>query len=154
MARVTAEKRAELESFWRSHHEGWQASDLNQREYCELHGLPLKRFGNWRAQFRDEETAAKANLLWRVAEGLDMCLDTCLTGKLSPYRRAMCPRRGRHRMGVATSDRATSGESLPRRWRLVLRHRRWRVATGSTDRCFAAGSVSRPCPRPIRYSCR
>ena len=65
MARVTAEKRAELESFWRSHHEGWQASDLNQREYCELHGLPLKRFGNWRAQFRDEETAAKANLLWR-----------------------------------------------------------------------------------------
>jgi hypothetical protein len=24
-------------------------SELNQREYCELHGLPLKRFGNWRA---------------------------------------------------------------------------------------------------------
>lgn len=69
MARVSAEKRAELESFWRSHHEGWQASDLNQREYCELHGLPLKRFGNWRAQFRDEETAAKANLLWRRGGG-------------------------------------------------------------------------------------
>ena len=65
MARVKAEKRAELEGFWRSHHEGWQASELNQREYCELHRLPLKRFGNWRAQFKDEETAAKANLLWR-----------------------------------------------------------------------------------------
>lgn len=65
MGRVSAPKRAELESFWRGHHEGWQASDLNQREYCELHGLPLKRFGNWRAQFKDEETVAQANLLWR-----------------------------------------------------------------------------------------
>lgn len=70
MARVSSEKRAELEGFWRSHHEGWQASDLNQREYCELHGLPLKRFGNWRAQFKDEETVAKANLLWRRGGGL------------------------------------------------------------------------------------
>jgi hypothetical protein len=48
MARVSAEKRAELEGFWRSHHEGWKTSPLNQREYCDLHGLPLKRFGNWR----------------------------------------------------------------------------------------------------------
>ena len=69
MGRVSAQKRAELEGFWRSHHEGWQASDLNQREYCELHGLPLKRFGNWRAQFRDEETVAKASLLWRRGGG-------------------------------------------------------------------------------------
>lgn len=65
MARVSAQKRAELESFWRAHHEGWRASALNQREYCELHGLPLKRFGNWRAQFKGEEAVAKANLLWR-----------------------------------------------------------------------------------------
>lgn len=70
MARVSAQKHAELESFWRGHHEGWQASDLNQREYCELHGLPLKRFGNWRAQFKDEETVAQANLLWRRGGGL------------------------------------------------------------------------------------
>ena len=70
MARVSDQKRAELESFWRGHHEGWQASDLNQREYCELHGLPLKRFGNWRAQFKDEETVAQANLLWRRGGGL------------------------------------------------------------------------------------
>lgn len=68
--RVSDQKRAELESFWRAHHEGWQASDLNQREYCELHGLPLKRFGNWRAQFKDEETVAQANLLWRRGGGL------------------------------------------------------------------------------------
>ncbi len=70
MARVSDQKRAELESFWRAHHEDWQASDLNQREYCGLHGLPLKRFGNWRAQFKDEETVAQANLLWRRGGGL------------------------------------------------------------------------------------
>jgi hypothetical protein len=27
---------------------------LNQREYCEAHGLPLKRFGNWRASISIE----------------------------------------------------------------------------------------------------
>ncbi|WP_323800446.1 IS66 family insertion sequence element accessory protein TnpA [Parasphingorhabdus sp.] len=70
MARVSAEKRAELEGFWRYHHEGWQRSDLNQQEYCELHGLPLKRFGNWRAQFKDEEAAVQENLLWRRGGGL------------------------------------------------------------------------------------
>ena len=30
------------------------ASKLNQREYCEAHGLVLKRFENWRAKFKDE----------------------------------------------------------------------------------------------------
>ncbi len=49
MPRMMAGKRSELESFWRAHLDGWRRSDLNQREYCELHGLPLKRFGNWRA---------------------------------------------------------------------------------------------------------
>lgn len=65
MTRVTEQKRAELEGFWRSHHEGWKNSTLNQREYCELHGLPLSRFGNWRDQFKVEETVTQANLLWR-----------------------------------------------------------------------------------------
>lgn len=65
MARVSAQKRAELESFWRGHHEGWERSSLNQREYCALYGLPLKRFGNWRAQFMDEAAVAKSGLLYR-----------------------------------------------------------------------------------------
>ena len=30
------------EAFWRAHHEAWIQSDLNQREYCETYGLPLK----------------------------------------------------------------------------------------------------------------
>jgi hypothetical protein len=34
------------EAFWWVHHEGWQRSDLNQREYCEAHNIPLKAFGN------------------------------------------------------------------------------------------------------------
>ena len=27
------------EAFWRKHHEAWQQSALNQREYCEAHGI-------------------------------------------------------------------------------------------------------------------
>src|SRR5258705_13638926 len=42
------------EAFWRKHHEAWQQSALNQREYCEAHGIPLKAFGNWRGEFKAE----------------------------------------------------------------------------------------------------
>jgi transposase-like protein len=54
----------EREAFWRSHHEAWQRSDLNQREYCEAHGLVLKRFENWRAKFRNEPEVPQ-KLLYR-----------------------------------------------------------------------------------------
>ena len=67
---MTAGKRTELETFWRSHLDGWRLSDLNQREYCELHGLPLKRFGNWRAKLGHEEPAATGKLLYRRGGGL------------------------------------------------------------------------------------
>jgi hypothetical protein len=30
------------EAFWRAHHEAWRQSDLNQREYCEDRGIPLR----------------------------------------------------------------------------------------------------------------
>ena len=65
MAGVSRAKHAELEAFWRFHHDEWSRSPLNQREYCELHGLPLKRFGNWRAQFDGEEKSRHAGLLYR-----------------------------------------------------------------------------------------
>lgn len=42
------------ETFWRAHHDAWKRSDLNQRQYCEAHGIPLKAFGNWRAVFKAE----------------------------------------------------------------------------------------------------
>ncbi len=70
MPRMTAGKRSELESFWRAHLECWRRSDLNQREYCELHGLPLKRFGNWRSKLKCEESASAGKLLYRRGGGL------------------------------------------------------------------------------------
>src|SRR6202035_1814907 len=42
------------EAFWRTHHEAWRRSELNQREYCEAQGISLKAFGNWRAKFKNE----------------------------------------------------------------------------------------------------
>ncbi len=70
MPRMKAAKRSELESFWRAHLDGWRRSDLNQREYCKLHGLPLKRFGNWRAKLKHEEPASAGKLLYRRGGGL------------------------------------------------------------------------------------
>jgi transposase-like protein len=69
VSRWPADYRIELEAFWRSHHEAWRRSDLNQREYCEAHGLPLKRFGNWRAKFKAEPEVA-GKLLYRRGGGL------------------------------------------------------------------------------------
>src|SRR5258705_13658273 len=53
------------EVFWRKHHEAWQQSALNQREYCEAHGIPLKAFGNWRAKFKAEPQLPGRKLLYR-----------------------------------------------------------------------------------------
>jgi hypothetical protein len=69
MARLSCEKRAELESFWRSHHEGWECSTLVQREYWEAQGLSLKRFGNWRAKFKTETAAVQGKLLCPSLQG-------------------------------------------------------------------------------------
>ncbi len=70
MPRMKAAKRSELESFWRAHLDGWRRSELNQREYSELHGLPLKRFGNWRAKLKHQEPASAGKLLYRRGGGL------------------------------------------------------------------------------------
>jgi transposase-like protein len=53
------------EAFWRSHHESWKRSELNQREYCESQGLSLKAFGNWRAKFKAEPQVSERKLLYR-----------------------------------------------------------------------------------------
>ena len=53
------------EAVWRAHHEGWKRSDLNQREYCEAQGIPLKAFGNWRAKFKAEPQPPERKLLYR-----------------------------------------------------------------------------------------
>ena len=53
------------EAFWRAHHEAWRRSELNQREYCEAQGIPLKAFGNWRAKFTAEPEPPAHKLLYR-----------------------------------------------------------------------------------------
>lgn len=53
------------DAFWRAHHEAWKRSDLNQRQYCETEGVPLKAFGNWRAQFKAEPQPPERKLLYR-----------------------------------------------------------------------------------------
>jgi hypothetical protein len=70
------------EGFWRAHHEAWQQSDLNQREYCESHGLSLKAFGNWRAKFKAEPQPQPRKLLYR-RRGLSHRLSHTLSHSLS-----------------------------------------------------------------------
>jgi hypothetical protein len=53
------------EAFWRAHHEAWLQSELNQREYCEAYGIPLKAFGNWRAKFKAEPQPPARKVLYR-----------------------------------------------------------------------------------------
>jgi hypothetical protein len=50
---------------WRAHHEAWKRSDLNQRQYCEFHGLRQKAFENWRQKFGAEPQPAARKLLYR-----------------------------------------------------------------------------------------
>lgn len=53
------------EQSWRAHHEARKRSDLNQREYCEAEGIPLKGLCNWRAQCKAERQPAPPRLLYR-----------------------------------------------------------------------------------------
>ncbi len=70
------------EAFWRTHHEAWKRSDLNQREYCEAQGIPLKAFGNWRAKFKTEPQPPVRKLLYRRS-GVSHSLSHTLSHTLS-----------------------------------------------------------------------
>jgi hypothetical protein len=72
------------EDFWRAHHEAWKRSDLNQRQYCEFHGLPRKAFENWRQRFRLEPEAPQRKLLYR-RRGLSHTLSHSLNHPLSHW---------------------------------------------------------------------
>src|SRR5467141_2587504 len=86
------------EAFWRAHHEAWQQSALNQRQYCEAHGIPLKAFGNWRAKFKAEPQPPTPKLLYRRG-GLSHPLSQGLSQGLSHDLRTTIPsaREGRRR---------------------------------------------------------
>src|ERR1700756_3428765 len=70
------------EAFWRAHHEAWKRSDLNQRQYCEAQGIPLKAFGNWRGKFQAEPQPPTRKLLYRRG-GLSHTLSHSLSHPLS-----------------------------------------------------------------------
>jgi hypothetical protein len=74
--------RRQHEAFWRAHHEAWKRSDLNQRQYCEAHGLPRKAFENWRQQFRTELQPPAPQLLYRRG-GVSHTLSHSLSHTLS-----------------------------------------------------------------------
>ena len=69
MPRLKTARRIELEAFWRAHLRAWRDGTLNQREYCERHGLALKRFENWRAKYRHKDMIVPEGLLWRRGGG-------------------------------------------------------------------------------------
>lgn len=97
MVRQGRRRRLKLEAFWRAHLKGWRDSNLNQREYCELHGLPLKRFGNWRADLKSEETIVPEGLLYRRGGGDQP--------RLNPRRREIHPSPIRKRRNYSDADR-------------------------------------------------
>jgi hypothetical protein len=70
------------EAFWRAHQEAWRHSELNQREYCEAQGIPLKAFGNWRAKFKAEPQPPSPKLLYR-RRNLSHTLGHSLSHRLS-----------------------------------------------------------------------
>ena len=97
MVRQGRSRRLKLEAFWRAHLKGWRDSNLNQREYCELHGLPLKRFGNWRADLKSEVTIVPEGLLYRRSGGDQP--------RLNPRRREIHPSPIRKRRNYSDADR-------------------------------------------------
>ncbi len=107
------------EAFWRAHHEAWKRSDLNQREYCEAHGLPLKAFGNWREKFKAEPQPMTPKLLYRRG-GLSHTLSHRLSHTLShmtkePGSRPIVPvgREGRRRNFNEEDKRRIVEEASP-----------------------------------------
>jgi hypothetical protein len=104
------------EAFWRAHHEAWQRSDLNQREYCEAEGIPLKAFGNWRAKFKAEPQPPQRKLLYRrcglshtVSHSLSHPLSHTLSHVAYPFSRpeapVVPPRRDGHRRRFSEADK-------------------------------------------------
>jgi hypothetical protein len=73
------------EAFWRAHDEAWQQGALNQREYCEAQGIPLKASGNWRAKFKAEPrppVADAAVSAWGLSNALSQGLSQGLSHDL------------------------------------------------------------------------
>ncbi len=72
------------EDFWRSHIAGWRESGLNQRKYCQQHGLSKSALGWWKTKLTrqtvDKVTLVPVSFLKgvsgrnRIAAGLTLVL--------------------------------------------------------------------------------
>jgi hypothetical protein len=159
------------EAFWRAHHEAWQRSDLNQRQYCEFHGLPQKAFENWRQKFRAEPQPPERRLLYRrrplsppISPPVSPLLSpgtypsSGLTGPIVPR-----PREG-HRRRFSDGDKqwileeaaraGTSAAEVARRYGIAQRVlRRWKQELEATTPTFVTVQVTdrdaSPCATPI-----
>ena len=67
MANGTGAWSRQGEAFWRAHDEAWKRSDLNQRQYCEAEGIPLKAFGNCGRSSRSSRSRLNASCSTGVA---------------------------------------------------------------------------------------
>ena len=156
------------EAFWRAHHEAWKRSDLNQRQYCEAHGLPQKGFENWRQKFRAEPVPAQRKLLYR-RRGLSPPLSPPVSPPLSPgsYHSSRAeqpivprPREG-HRRRFSAADKAwileeaarpgMRGAEVARRHGIAERVlRRWKQELAVRRRSSPCRSPMHP-PRSARH---
>ena len=139
------------ESFWRAHHEAWKRSDLNQRQYCEAEGIPLKAFGNWRTIFKAEPQPPERKLLWR-RRGLSHTLSHSLSHTVShslkhgaypsPRSRKARSFHGRAKgIGAGSMEPTNTGFST-KPHNPTPASRKWRAATASTVAFYAVGSRS------------
>ena len=116
------------EAFWRKHHEAWQQSALNQREYCEAQGIPLEAFGNWRAKFKVEPQPPAPKLLYR-RRGLSHTLSHRLSHSLSHMTNDLPgpivpPAREGHRRTFSEADKRRIVEETARPGATSRDHRR------------------------------
>ena len=135
------------EAFWRAHHEAWKRSDLNQRQYCEAQGLPLKAFENWRQKFKAEPQPPERKLLYR-RRGLSPPLSPPVSPPLSPgtYPSSHAGQarsfRGRARAIDDGSATPTSAGSSKRPRNPARAPPRWRAAMASLTAFCVDGSRS------------
>ena len=148
------------EAFWRKHHEAWQQSALNQREYCEAQGIPLKAFGNWRAKFKAEPQLPAPKLYRR--RGLSHTLSHRLSHSLGhmtnePPGPIVPPPRDGHRRAFSEEDKrriveetARPGASLSevaRRYGIAVRVLfRWKLELTQAAPLFVAVEVTDTIP--------
>jgi|HubBroStandDraft_3_1064219.scaffolds.fasta_scaffold120408_1 hypothetical protein len=148
------------EAFWRMHHEAWCRSELNQREYCEARGIPLKAFGNWRAKFKAEPQAQERKLLYRrrrlshtLSHGLShrlshMTYGSPVPGPIVPPAREGHRRRfneaDKYRIVEEASQAGASLSEVARRYGIAARVLfRWKQElTPTTEPLFVAVAIT------------